>query len=259
MKAVMLAAGVGRRLYGDENEEPPKALLKFDGKTLLEHHIAVLQDLGVDELVIVVGHHREMIEDELARVAPVGFTRTLFNPRYRESPIISLARAGEVMRSGDKVLFMDADVLYHDDLMRRLIESRHETCILMDRDYEPGDEPVKVCVQDGVLVDFGKQVTEAHDTSGEWPGFLTMAPDVAARIAERADEMVALDPPDFTYEEAMCHVLKNSPPGTFGYEDITGIPWIEIDFPEDLEKAESEIRTKIAAYGAGDDVSAEAS
>lgn len=248
MKAVMLAAGVGRRLYGDENHEPPKALLKFDGKTLLEHHINILLALGVNELVVVVGHQRELLQAELARVAPDGFTRTILNPRFRESPIISLATAGEVMRSGEPVLFMDADVLYHSDLMQTLVKSPQQTCILMDRDFEPGAEPVKVCVRDGVLVDFGKQITEPYDTVGEWPGFLRMAPDIAVRIADRADEMVALDPPDFTYEEAMCYVLKNSPAGTFGFEDVTGIPWIEIDFPEDLERAQNEIRAKIAAY-----------
>ncbi|HEX9569237.1 MAG TPA: hypothetical protein VF987_06110, partial [Rhodospirillales bacterium] len=39
MKAVMLAAGVGRRLYGDENDNLPKALLEFDGHTLFERHV----------------------------------------------------------------------------------------------------------------------------------------------------------------------------------------------------------------------------
>ena len=56
MKAVMLAAGVGRRLYGDQNDDLPKALLRFEGKTLLERHVGILKALGVDELVLIVGH-----------------------------------------------------------------------------------------------------------------------------------------------------------------------------------------------------------
>ena len=31
----------------------------------------------------------------------------------------------------------------------------------------------------------------------------------------------------------------------FGVEDISGIPWIEIDYKSDLKKAQSEIITKI--------------
>ena len=244
----MLAAGVGRRLFGDGNDEPPKALLEFGGETLLRRHLGILTELGVDELIVVVGHRRDMIEAELARHAPPGFARTLYNPRYRESPILSLARAGEVLRSGAPVLFMDADVYYHPDLMRALINSRHPTCILLDRDFEPGAEPVKVCVREGSLVDFGKEITEAHDTVGEWPGFLRLAPDVAARVADRTDEMAKGDMPGFVYEQAFCEIMKESPAGTFGFEDVTGVPWIEIDFPEDVARAEAEIQKRIAAY-----------
>ena len=244
----MLAAGVGRRLYGDENFEPPKALLEFDGRTLLARHIEVLTSLGIEDLTVVVGHRKEMIEDELARVAPAEFARTLFNPRFEESPILSLACAGEVLRSGSRVLFMDADVYYHEDLLKALISSGHETCIILDRDFVPGEEPVKTCVRDNQIVDFGKKVSEPHDLIGEWPGFLTMAPDIARRVADRADELAQGDMPGYVYEDAFCDVLKASAPGTFGDEDVTGIPWIEIDFPEDRERAQNEIRAKIAAY-----------
>lgn len=248
MKAVMLAAGVGRRLYGDGNDEAPKALLQFGDRTLLARHIEVLTTLGVDELTVVVGHKKEMIEAELARVAPEGFARTLFNPRYEESPILSLARAGDVLRSGERVLFMDADVYYHEDLLKTLVSSRHETCIIFDRDFVPGAEPVKTCIREGEIVDFGKKVYETHDTVGEWPGFLTMSGDIARKVADRADQLAEGDMPNFVYEDAFCDVLKASEPGTFGFEDVTGIPWIEIDFPEDRERAQSEIREKIAAY-----------
>ena len=54
MKAIMLAAGVGSRLYGDDGNQPPKCLLEFGGKTLLNRHIDVLKSLGVDQLVMVV-------------------------------------------------------------------------------------------------------------------------------------------------------------------------------------------------------------
>ena len=42
------------------------------------------------------------------------------------------------------------------------------------------------------------------------------------------------------------------PHGTFGYEDITGIPWVEIDFPRDLITAERTVLPRIKAMGAGD-------
>ena len=51
-----------------------------------------------------------------------------------------------------------------------------------------------------------------------------------------------------SYERAITAVLKSEPPKTFGYEDITNIPWIEIDDPRDLEKAISEVFPRISDY-----------
>ncbi|MCH7551322.1 MAG: phosphocholine cytidylyltransferase family protein [Proteobacteria bacterium] len=238
MKAVMLAAGVGRRLYGDENDDLPKALLRFEGKTLLERHVGILKALGVDELVLVVGHRKEDLLAEAEKVAPDGFVRSVFNPRFKEGPILSLWTADEELRSGEDVLFMDSDVLYPPELMSRLIRSVHDSCFLIDRDFEPGEEPVKLCIRDGEPVDFGKQVIDDYDDVGEWPGFLKMSGHVAAKIADAARVYIDKGECDVTYEEAMRDVLAAEPEGTFGYEDITGIPWIEIDFPSDLLRAQ---------------------
>ena len=66
------AAGLGRRLYGDENKELPKALLEFDGKTLLHRHINTLLELGMTELTIVVGHGKDALKTEAFAAAPEG-------------------------------------------------------------------------------------------------------------------------------------------------------------------------------------------
>ncbi len=248
MKAIMLAAGVGKRLYGDKNDKLPKALLRFDGKTLLARHVEILRDFGVEELVLVVGHRKEDLLAEAATQAPEGFVRSVFNPRYKEGPILSLWTAGEEMRSGGDTLFMDADVLYPPEMMRRLLHSPHENCFVMDRDFEPGAEPVKLCLRDGVLVDFGKQVTGDYDDIGEWPGFLRMSADISAKVADAAQAYIDHGEFNITYEEAMRDVLHAEQPGTFGCEDITGIPWIEIDFPEDLSRAEEITYQQVTDY-----------
>ncbi len=260
MKAVMLAAGVGRRLYGDENDDLPKALLRFEGKTLLERHVGILKALGVDELVLIVGHRKEDLLAEAEKIAPEGsggFIRSVFNPRFKEGPILSLWAAGEELRTGDDILFMDADVLYPPEMMSRLLRSVHDNCFIIDRDYEPGEEPVKLCIRDGEPVDFGKKVIDDYDEIGEWPGFLKMSGDVAAKIADAAGVYIDKGEFDITYEEAMRDVLATEPEGTFGYEDITGMPWIEIDFPSDLLRAEKIIMPLVSDFVAEETPSAE--
>ena len=49
------------------------------------------------------------------------------------------------------------------------------------------------------------------------------------------------------YEEAIRDVLLTSNRGFFMFEDITGAPWIEIDFAVDIERANAEVLPQIVA------------
>ncbi len=246
MKALMLAAGVGARLYGEDETQPAKALLTFGGRTLLERNIDILRANGVDELILVIGYRKEDVMAEAIAVGGEEFVSGLFNPRYRDGPMISLWTGRKVLRCGDDVLFMDADVLYHPGLIQRLVESPHEDCFLIDRHIEEGEDPVRVCLRDGHPVDFGKQIEGDFDHVGEWPGFLRMSPRIAARVADAAQAYMDAGNTDVTYERAMRDVLVDEPPGTFGCADVSDLPWIEIDFPSDLLRAEKIILPRIA-------------
>jgi choline kinase len=248
MKALMLAAGLGRRLFGDNNNDLPKALLQFEGQTLLERHIELLQAHNVEQLVLIVGHRKDDLIREAERVSRPGFIRAIENPRYREGPILSLASGAPLLRGGGDVLFMDADVLYHPLMLEKLIVSPDRNSFVFDREFQSEDDPVKLCLKDGVLVDFGKIVEAEHDTVGEWPGFMKMDGRIAARIMDEADKIIASGAIEGAYERAMCAVMKSEPIGTFVVEDITGIPWIEIDYPNDVKRATSKVFPRISDY-----------
>ncbi len=242
----MLAAGVGRRLYGDDYEQPPKALMRFGDKSLLERHAENLKAFGVDELVLVVGHRGNEILDEVATYDELDFISSIYNPQYRGGPLISLWTARELLRSGDDILFMDADVLYHPHMLERLICSDSGNCFLYDDDIEDGEDPVRVCIRDDKPVDFGKMIEGDFDSVGEWPGFMKMTPDIAAKLADACQAYIDRAEMHVTYEVAMRDVLLSEPAGTFGFEDISDIPWIEIDFPADLIRAERHILPRLS-------------
>ncbi len=64
MKAMLLAAGAGRRLK-PLTDTLPKPLLEVKGKSLIEHHLAYLQSAGIKDVVINVRHLASMIEAKL--------------------------------------------------------------------------------------------------------------------------------------------------------------------------------------------------
>ncbi len=241
MKAIMLAAGVGSRLYGDDGNQPPKSLLKFAGKTLMQRHVEGLQSLGIESLTLVIGYRHEEILAEAQSHSREGFLHSIYNPRFRNGPVVSLWEARETLLSGEPILFMDADVLYPLELLSRLVNSPHETCFPFDENFEDTDEPVRLCMRDGVPVEFGKNIKGTFDRVGEWPGFLKLSPSMAVKLVGQLQKFIDRDLLDEAYEPAMRELILNEPPENFGVEDISGLPWIEIDFPDDLKRAEQEI------------------
>lgn len=79
--AVLLAAGAGQRMG-----ERPKALLQLGGVSLIRRQIIALSGAGVDEVVVVLGHHAERIEPEV-REFPV---TVICNPVPADGQVSSL-------------------------------------------------------------------------------------------------------------------------------------------------------------------------
>ena len=245
MKVVMLAAGVGARLGYTTTEPPATVLLRFGGKSLLQFHIEILKQYGIEELVLGVGHHHQDIEREITDLGAQDFVRTVFNKDYDEGNIVTLWTLRDELCCSEPVLLMDADVLYDEKLVERLINSRHPNCLLLDRDFEPGDEPVKVCVRDGEIVEFRKWLSTAFDFCGESVGMFKLSAGVAQKIIDQAEQYLAQGRRHEPYEETIRDVLLTAPRGTFAFEDITGLPWIEIDFAADIERANVETLPRI--------------
>lgn len=243
MRVAILAAGIGTRLDPAGNP-PPKVLLRFGGETLLKRHLDMLVRYGLCDLTLVVGHRADEIHSELAALGATDMVCTRFNPDFRDSSLLSLWTLREVFAGGEPVLYMDADVLYDWRLLARLLESPYADCLLIDRSAELTEESLKVCVRSGRVVDFHKSVeARVYDYAAEWIGFARFGPASAARLADTLQSYVAAGRTDVIYEEPMRDVILKA--SAFGLADATGLPWIEIDFPDDLHRAQSEILPRL--------------
>jgi choline kinase len=98
------------------------------------------------------------------------------------------------------------------------------------------------------MIEFRKQLGPglAYDTLGESVGFFRFDPECAALIAAECARFDREGLGDAPHEEALRNVLL-AQPNRFGFEDVSGQPWIEIDFPEDVVRAEEEILPAIRA------------
>ena len=117
---------------------------------------------------------------------------------------------------------------------------------------EAGEEPVKLCVRDGRIVEFRKQVDPAlaYDFHGESVGFFKLSEEMALALAEMVERYVSAGRRDEFYEEAIRDLVLGDHGPRFGFEDVTGLPWIEIDFPQDVARAEREVLPRMTEYDA---------
>ena len=244
ISVILLAAGVGRRLQG--LAAGPKVLLRFGGQTLLERHLAALHANGIEDITLTVGFEADMIRAELARLNLTDRVRLVENPDFRQGSLVSLHVQAETMRSGRAVILMDGDVLYPPEMIERLIAAPQENVLLLDRNLEPGDEPVKICLKDGLIVDFRKRPVPDHDWHGESVGFFRFSPAMAAILADVCAAYVQEGRTGEEYEEAIRDRILLEPE-RFEATDISDIPWTEIDFSEDVARAQNIILPKLEA------------
>ena len=243
MRAIILAAGRGVRLKQAADEEVPKCLLRFDGITLLERHLRLLKSAGVDEVVLALGWRHELVEAELDRLEWRPRPRIVLNPRYELGSVLTVHTTAEALTRGGDVLLMDADVLYHDRIMAALVAGQNPVNrVLIDRDFEAGDEPVKVCVRAGVPIELRKQVAPGleYDTIGESVGFFRFDTAGARRLAAIVSDYVGSERSHLPHEEAVRDLLRERSQ-VVEVADVTGSPWIEIDFPNDILRAAQDV------------------
>ncbi len=243
MRAIILAAGRGLRLRQPEDRQLPKCLLRFGGHTLLERHLRLLRGEGIEDIVLALGFRRELVEEELARLDFRPRPGIVVNSRFDLGSVLTVHTVAEAMTRGGEVLLMDADVLYDRRILRALTQgSAPVNRLLIDRDFEAGEEPVKLCVRDGVPIELRKQLAPdlSYDLVGESVGFFRFNEAGARRLAALVAGHVGRGAGHLPHEEAVRDlILERSQ--TFEIADVTGAPWIEIDFSEDVGRAEREI------------------
>ncbi len=213
MKAVILAAGLGRRMG-----LRPKGLVRIAGREILYRTMKSLEELGISRFVIITnsryeGAYREFIKRH-------GFNAEIVINRHPEKGngySLYLARG---FVDGRFILVM-SDHIYGRDFLERAVEGEG---IIVDETprYVRTGEATKVKISGNRVVDIGKHLKDfdAVDT-----GFFVLTPD----IFDVADS-VLLEKGEAELSEIVRRAVLRATP-------LNGLFWMDIDTPEDAEKA----------------------
>ncbi|GAB6065916.1 bifunctional L-myo-inositol-1-phosphate cytidylyltransferase/CDP-L-myo-inositol myo-inositolphosphotransferase [Aquifex pyrophilus] len=229
--AVILAGGEGKRLR-PYTEELPKALIKVAGRELLYRIMKQLQEEGVEKFVIVINERfKEKIEKFLrennfkAEVVP--------NPNPEKENGYSLYLAKDRVKGRFAVVM--SDHVYEKEFIKEAIKGEG---LIVDRMglYIDRNEATKVKCEEGKIKEIGKEI---KDYDGFDTGFFVLNDEIFKKAEELLKETDKLTMSQLAkYAELPC-------------TEVSGYFWMDIDTPEDIEKARKLI-VKTAIKGAGD-------
>ena len=239
MKAIILAAGIGKRLW-QVTQHRPKCLIEIGGKTLMHRYLSSLRSVGIHSVDMIVGYKQEMIRTAVAANDCGIRVNFLVNEQFHRGSVSSLWIARTAL--DDDAIIMDADVFFHQEILRRLVQSPYENALLMDDTAKQTGEECMVVVEGGRVIALTKTMPLHYDYAGEGVGFLKVrhadAPYVVASIKTHVDR----EDWQMEYEDALVGFFRDV---KVGHEKIGGLPWTEIDFIEDVTKAERDILPKL--------------
>lgn len=242
MTAIILAAGVARRL-APLTDHTQKSLLPVGGRAILARMLDALDAAGVRQVVIVVGHCAGQVR-AVAAAAPPGMTvECIHNPAYQKGSSLSLYCARDVI-AREPTLIMDADVVFPREFLRRLVGSPAAQAFLIDEGFADTGEEVKIYVHGGRVIALGKKVVpRAWDRVGEGIGFFKCGPDAGRELIGLLEQVIEDSQGSCEYEDALHLLVSRQRVEAVG---VTGLPWTEVDFAEDLRRAQLEIFPAIA-------------
>ncbi|MBI1870705.1 MAG: NTP transferase domain-containing protein [Chlamydiae bacterium] len=240
MKALILAAGVGKRL-SPFTDHTPKCLIEMGGTTILERMLSCLEKVGIREVFIVVGHLKNKIFEKVGNSLGGLSISYIENDRYHEGGILSLWAARPILEKDD-FLIMDADVLFPFPMLEKLIQSPHRNSFLLDENFQDTGEEMKLGIQRGQVCEISKNLSSSYEKVGEGIGFLKVGKENLPSLVSKLDTFYKRGQVTCEYETVLNEWIKSE---KVGYTDIHGLPWTEIDFEEDLRKAWLRILPKV--------------
>lgn len=146
MQAIILAAGMGRRL-GEFTANNTKCMLEVNGVRLIDRMLIQLNSLDLSRIVIVIGYEGQNLKEYLLKKYPEKQIIFVDNPLYdKTNNIYSLWLAREFMAE-EETLLLESDLIFEDRVLRAAVDSEYQNCALVSK-YETWMDGTMVRIND---------------------------------------------------------------------------------------------------------------
>lgn len=153
MQALMLAAGMGRRM-GHYTEEMTKCMIPVGGRTLLERAVEALKLAGIHKFVMVVGWECGKLIDYITQNITDMEFEFIYNYDYATTNnIYSLYMAREQLAADDTIL-LESDLVYEPHLIRDIVEDESKNLVAVAKYEQWMDGTVTTLDGEGMIHEF---------------------------------------------------------------------------------------------------------
>lgn len=232
--ALILSAGKGSRLL-PLTADRPKCLLELSGKTLLEWQLDALFEAGIREMAVVVGFRPDLVEAVIAARGPGrGRAFPVFNPFYHVADNLGSVWMARSAMERD-CLLLNGDTLVPPALIERLLAApASPICIAVDEKPAYDADDMKVLRDGDRLVRIDKGLPP-DGCNAESIGLLRLSGEGRVAFLGAVDRIIRTA--EGTSEFYLRAIDRLADTGIVTTASIAGLPWVEVDYPADLEAA----------------------
>lgn len=134
MQAIILAAGMGRRL-GELTGDNTKCMLEVNGVKLIDRALECLSGHNISRIILVVGYKRENVKNYVGNNYKGIEIIYIDNPIFdKTNNIYSLYLAKDYLINEDTIL-LESDLIFEKNVINRIIQNDYPNLALVDK-YE---------------------------------------------------------------------------------------------------------------------------
>ena len=236
MKAIILSAGQGSRLL-PLTQNQPKCLLDIGGRSILEWQLRALAKNDVNDVTVVTGFQCEEV-DKLIASKDFGDqkVRTLFNPFFAVADNAGSCYVARDLMAGP-FMIINGDTLFEPELVDKALSQRNmPITVTIDRKETYDGDDMKVCLEGDHLIRIGKSLP-LDIVDAESIGLLMFNEEGGRHFNEAIANLLRSEGGlKRWYLQAIDALAVKKVVGT---ASIEGFTWQEVDFMEDLSRAEA--------------------